>query len=43
MTAMTPIMNEGVRRTLGWDGRQMTDVTRGVGDVMGKTNRGLQR
>ena len=39
MTAMTPMMKEGVRRILGWGGRQMIDVTKGVGDVMGTTTR----
>ena len=39
MTAMTPMMKEGVRRILGCGGRQMIDVTKGVGDVMGKTTR----
>ena len=39
MTAITPMMKEGVRRILGWGGRQMIDVTKGVGDVMGRTTR----
>lgn len=39
MTAMTPIMKEGVIRILACGGRQMTDVMKGVGDVMGRTTR----
>ena len=39
MTAMTPMMKEGVRRMLGWGGRQMMDVMRGLGDDIGRTRR----
>ena len=39
MTAMTPMTKKGVRRILGWGGRQMIDVMMGVGDVMGRTTR----
>ena len=39
MTAMTPIMKEGVKPMLGWGGKQMMDVMMGAGDVMGRTSR----